>query len=95
MGVLYKVPHENRTEIIRPTERSTDQMVGSVLSDIARTLWPTNTAANIAAEAGCAVRAAERYLGGQREWSADAVAAIIAEILKRRKMRNVRVTARK
>jgi len=69
-------------------------LVGSVLSDIAERLWPTNTAANIAAECGCSVRAAERYLGGQREWSGDAIAVIVAEILKRHRMRNVKVIKR-
>lgn len=70
-------------------------MVADVLSDIASTLWPANTAANIAAQVGCSVRAAERYLGGQREWSGDAIAIIVAEILKRHAMRNVKVTARR
>jgi hypothetical protein len=69
-------------------------MVGSVLSDVAAALWPTSTAANIAAVVGCSVRAAERYLGGQREWSGDAIAAIVAEILSRHKMRNVRIRVR-
>jgi hypothetical protein len=69
-------------------------MVGDVISEIASTLWPTNTAPNIAALCGCSVRAAERYLGGQREWSGDAIAAIVGEILKRHGMRNVRVKGR-
>jgi len=38
---------------------------------------------------------AERYLGGHCEWSGDAVAAVMQEILVRRGMRNVRVTGRK
>lgn len=66
-------------------------MVGSVLSDIASALWPANTAANIAALVGCSVRAAERYLGGQRDWSGDAIAAIVTEILRRHSMRNVKI----
>lgn len=69
-------------------------MVGSVLSEIAAKLWPSNTAANIAAKIGCSVRAAERYLGGQREWSGDAIAAIVTEILERHRMRHVRITRR-
>lgn len=81
-------------ESVRPDDRETDQLVGSVLSEIARTLWPTNTAAHVAALVPCEVRSAERYLGGQREWSGDAVAAVVAEILKRHKMRNVKVVAR-
>jgi hypothetical protein len=69
-------------------------MVGDVLSDIARTLWPSKTAENIASCCRCSVRAAERYLEGSREWSGAALAALIAEILKRHQMRNFRVEAR-
>jgi hypothetical protein len=82
-------------ETVRPDGRHDDQMVGSVLSEIASTLWPTNTAANVAAITGCSVRAAERYLGGQREWSGDAIAAIVSEILRRHAMRNVKVVPRR
>lgn len=70
-------------------------MVGSVLADIARTLWPENTAPGIAAACGCSVRAAERYLGGQREWSGDAIAAIVAEIMRRHGARNVKVVPKR
>lgn len=69
-------------------------MVGDVLSEIARTLWPHKTAENVASCTGCTVRAAERYLEGSREWSGAALAALIAEILKRHQMRNFRVEAR-
>lgn len=75
-------------------------MVGSVLKDIAEYLWAEGTAPNLAAAIGkargkpCAVRTAERYLGGQREWSGDAVAAIVAEIMHRHAMRNFKVTKR-
>ena len=83
------------TESNRHERRSTDTSVGDVLSDIAKQiLWPENTAAHIAAKAGCSVRQAERYLGGH-DWSGDAVAAVMQEILDRRKMRNVRVAARR
>lgn len=94
MRASSSVPRSEPIETSRPIGRETDQMVGDVLSDVAEKLWPTNTAANIAAECGCSVRAAERYLGGQREWSGDAIAVIVAEILKRHRMRNVRVTKR-
>lgn len=57
-------------------------------------LWPAGTAACIADEAGCTVRAAELYLEGKRKWSGDALAAIVAEILKRHGMRHVRVRPR-
>lgn len=76
-------------------------MVGSVLSDIANTLWPTNTAPHIASEITklrgekCAVRTVERYLGGHREWSGDAIAVIVSEIMRRHAMRNFRVTPRR
>ena len=82
-------------EIDRPNDPVTDQLVESCLSEIASTLWPINTAAHLAAAIGCEVRTVERYLGGQRDWSGDALAAIVSEILKRHGMRNVRVTGRK
>jgi hypothetical protein len=82
-------------ESLRPSGRDTDQMVGDVLSDIARTLWPSKTAEHVASCSGCTVRAAERYLAGDREWSGDALAIIVAEILKRHGMRNARVVARR
>jgi hypothetical protein len=69
-------------------------MVGDVLADIATVLWPKNTAANLASHADCEVRTAERYLGGQRDWSGDAIAAIVAEICRRHAMRNVRIAKR-
>ena len=75
-----------------------EQLFGSdrtVLSSVARTLWPHKTAAHLAAATNCSVRAAEMYLGGQREWSGDAIAAIVSEILKRHAMRNVKVSARR
>ena len=95
MGAVSRGSAAGTIETIRPVGRATDQMVGSVLSDIASALWPTNTAANIAAEVGCSVRAAERYLGGQREWSGDAIAIIVSEILKRHAMRNVKIVKRR
>lgn len=83
-------------ETDRQACRETDTSVGDVLSDIAKfVLWPENTAPNLAAACGCSVRQAERILGGHCDWSGDATAAVIAEILLRKKMRNVRVTARK
>lgn len=72
-----------------------EQMFGCVLSEVARTLWPEKTAANLAVCANCSVRAVEFYLANQREWSGDAIAAIVSEILKRHSMRNVKVTARR
>lgn len=82
------------SESPRPTGRDTDQSVGDVLSNISRVLWPAKTAAHVAAVSGCTERAAERYLAGDREWSGDAVAAIVAEVLRRHSMRNFKVIAR-
>jgi len=66
----------------------------SVMAEIARLLWPMKTAAELAALVGCTERAAERWLCGDRDWSGDAVSALLAEILKRHGMRNARVIAR-
>jgi len=79
-------------ETVRPIELATDQMVENVLAEVAKTLWPKNTAPFLAAEIGCEVRSVERYLEGSRAWSGDAIAAIVAEIMRRHHMRNFRVT---
>ncbi len=81
-------------ESARTGVRGTEQSFGSIIGDVARLLWPSKTAAHVAAIVGCSERAAEFYLAGQREWSGDALAAIVAEILKRHGMRNARVVAR-
>lgn len=81
-------------ENVRTDVRGTEQSFGSILSDVARLLWPTKTAAHLASAAGCSERAAEFYLAGGREWSGDAMAVIVSEILKRHSMRNVKVVAR-
>lgn len=80
--------------IVRTDVRATEQLFVSTVADIARTLWPQDTAPNVASAAGCSVRAAEYYLAGDRDWSGDAIAAIVSEILRRHSMRNVRVTKR-
>lgn len=96
MGTASTVPRVGTIETDRHESRTTDIYVGDVLSEIAkRVLWTENTAPCLAAAANCSVRQAERILGGHCEWSGDATAAVISEILKRRGMRNVRVTARK
>lgn len=94
MRTDLQVAVRHATAIARPLGRGSDQMVGDVLSDIARMLWPHKTAENIATEARCTVRAAERYLEGSRDWSPDALAAIMAEILRRHQLRNFRVEPR-
>lgn len=83
------------TEIDRPDCQATDQLVASVLTDIAIALWPRNTAASLAAEIGCSVRTVERYIEGSRDWSGDAIAAVVTEILKRHSLRNVKIVARR
>lgn len=92
VSAIVRVPS---TENVRPDDRETDQLVGSVLGDIAKTLWPEGTAPHLAAAAKCEVRTAERYLGGQRDWSGDAIAAIVSEILRRHSMRNVKIVLRR
>lgn len=76
---------------IRPTEH----LFGSIFGDIARLLWPHKTAAHVAAAVGCSERGAEMWLAGDREWSGDAVAVLVAEVLKRHHVRGVKVAARK
>jgi hypothetical protein len=72
-----------------------EESFGSILTDIAVMLWPPpKTAAQVAAAIGCGERNAELCLAGKQNWSGDAVAAIVAEILKRHGMRNARVVAR-
>jgi len=100
MGAASRELSTAATEIGRHDWRATDISDGDVLTDIAkRVLWTKNTAACLAAAIAencgkpCSTRQAERYLGG-REWSGDAVAAVMQEILKRRGMRNVKVRAR-
>lgn len=79
---------------VRTDVRVPEQSFGSILSEVAKLLWPRKTAAHVAAIVGCSERAAEFYLAGDRDWSGDALAAIVAEILKRHSMRNVKVQAR-
>ena len=88
--VVEKLDKIERTDV-----QADEQLFGSCLAEIARTLWPSKTAINIAAAAGCSERAAEFYLSGQRDWSGDAIAAIVSEILQRHKMRNVKVVPRR
>jgi hypothetical protein len=49
---------------------------------VAKTVWPHKTAAHLAAATGASVRAAEYWIGGQREPSARAVQAIFNEITR-------------
>lgn len=94
MRAVSTVPVSEPIKIARTDVREAEQMFGPVMADVARMLWPKDTAAHIAAASRCSTRAAEYYLAGDREWSGDAIAAIVSEILKRHAMRHVKVLAR-
>ena len=95
MGRVSAEARAESTRIGRSFVGHDEQLFGSVLSEVATTLWPKKTAAHIAAAANCSVRAAEFYLAGDRDWSGDAITAIVAEILKRHAMRNVKIVKRR
>lgn len=96
MGGVSVAVARAATETSRQDRRDTDTSVGDVLSDIAKdVLWPENTAPCLAALCGCSVRMAERYLGGHCDWSGDAIAAVVSEILRRHHMRNVKVVPKR
>jgi hypothetical protein len=87
----------SKTESVRTDVQrdEIDEQMFDVLAQIARkVLWPDNTAPNLAAAAKCSVRAAEYYLSGGRDWSSDAIAVIVGEIMKRHGMRNAKVVKR-
>lgn len=94
MGAVSTAAVAKAVEILRTDVQEDEQLFGSVLADMARMLWPTKTAAHIASAAGCSERAAEFYLAGQRDWSGDAIVALVTELLKRHQMRNVKVLKR-
>ncbi len=54
---------------------------GRKFGQVARVLWPRKTAAELAWRARVTERAAKYWISGQREPSAAAIAAIIAEML--------------
>lgn len=91
MHGLSNTAFARATETHCPDGQVDDQMVRDVLADAARMLWPAKTPENLAACIGCTVRAAARYLAGDREWSGDALAAVVSEILKRHGMRNFKI----
>lgn len=70
-------------KIDRREFRHTEGSFASVVGDVARLLWPKGTAAEVAALTGCSVRNAELYLSGTQKWSGDALAVIVAEIMRR------------
>jgi len=82
-------------ETARREIRQSEESFGSIFTDIAVMLWPPpKTAAQVAAAIGCGERNAELCIQGKQNWSGDAVAAIIAEILRRHQVRNVKVARR-
>jgi hypothetical protein len=100
-GTLRKSAEQAR-DISRHESRETDKVVGDSLGAICKlVLWPENTAPHLAAAIEkfsgepCSTRTAERYLGGHSDWSSDAQAAIITEVLKRKGMRNVKIVPRR
>lgn len=95
MRSSVRVPFSEPTEIDRHDCPETDTSVGSVLTEIVTgQLWTTNAAAELAALVGCSTRTIERYFASG-DYSGDAIAAIVSEILRRHAMRNVRVSARR
>ena len=82
-------------EINRSRYQSSEESFGPIFTDIAILLCPPpKTAAKIANIIGCWERNAEACLAGAQKWSGDAVAAIIAEVLRRHAMRNVKIKSR-
>jgi hypothetical protein len=95
MGQVSAAAFRRAIKTARSDLRDGEESFGSVLTDIAKMLYPPpKTAAQVAAAIGCTERNAELCLAGRQNWSGDAVAVLIAEILKRHGMRNARVIAR-
>lgn len=85
-AIQSAVNHFEAADIDLPLRRN-----NSVLSEVAKLLWPTKTAAELAALVGCTERAGEHWIGGTHEWSGDAITALMSEVLRRHSMRNFRV----
>ena len=95
MGAVSGAATAVSLEISRSELRLTETDFGDALKDIVKTLYPPpNTAAQFAAELHCSVRLIELYMQGKQPWSGDAIALIVAEILRRHRMRNVKVVKR-
>lgn len=92
-GTLVKAV-DSSIAIARSEFQGDEENFGSIIADIARLLWPAKTAAHIAAAVGCSERNAEFWLSGKQKWSGDAIAAIVAEVLRRHSMRNVKIVRR-
>ncbi len=80
-------------KIIRRVSLDTEESFA--LADVVRLLYPApNTAAQLAAELDCTVRNIELCLSGKQKWSGDAVAFIVAEIMRRHGARNLKIKSR-
>lgn len=90
MGAESQAAHAAATKFDRSGFQSTEESFG--ITELARSLYPApNTAAQIATELGCSVRNIELCLSGKQNWSGDAVAVFVGEVLRRHKMRNFKV----
>jgi len=93
-SVLLRSDSET-TKTARNDLRDGEEPFGSIFSDIAKMLYPPpKTAAQVAALVGCGERNIELCLSGKQNWSGDAIAAIVSEIMRRHHMRNFKVTKR-
>lgn len=96
MGGVSAAAVTRSTENVRNELRLTETDFGDTLKEIVKTLYPPpNTAAQFAAELHCSVRLIELYMQGRQPWSGDAIALIVAEILRRHHMRNFKVIAKR
>ncbi len=60
-----------------------DKTVTSIFGAVARVIWPSKTAAHLAAISGRDERTAKRWLAGEFEPPGSVLAAVIVEITKR------------
>jgi hypothetical protein len=76
--IIEKFASKSQSTLVRPTE----QLFGRKFGRVAKALWPTKTAAHLAAAARVSERCAEYWIAGKREPSALAVQAIVNEMLE-------------
>lgn len=82
-------------EIDRSILSDTEGSFDTIIADVVLLLYPPpNTPAQLAAELGCSVRNVELYMSGRQKWSGDAIAFIVAEIMRRHGARNLKITKR-
>lgn len=92
MRAIIQVPSQEPTEIDRRDLSDTGKSAGRVVNldaaritfgDLARFACPKKTAAWLAHVGQCDVRTAERWLEGRHEPPAEALGAIMFEIMRR------------